>query len=162
MPGTYRELQESFDQVVPGAAGHADTFLGVIQRRCHEAGLGLELMPVRVDRRQDRVVMRGSITFGNAWKGKRPYLFDVYADEVGPALQVGWQLSTDEFGGVLGNTNMGYMVRNAQATVANDPNTIRQLTGILQAFQQMVFLPTLQDLIDATDVQRPANGFLGA
>ncbi len=161
MAGTHKELQESFDQVVPGAANHSDTFLGVIQRRCGEAGLGLELAPVRVDRRHDRVVMRGSISFGN-WRASRDYMLDVYADSLGPSLQVGWQLTTNEVGGILGGTQLGARLDYTQTKIHNDPNTQRQLNGILQSFHQMVFLPTLQDLVDATGVQRSSEGFLGA
>jgi hypothetical protein len=162
MPGTYKEVQDSFDQVVPGAAGHSNTFLGVVQQRCGEVGLGLDLVPIRVDRRQDRVVMRGSVTFGNAWKGKRPYLLDVYADPIGPSLQVGWQLTTEEIGGMLAGTTLGSRLDYKQTLIHNDPNTQRQLNGILQSFHQMVFLPTLQDLVDAIGVSRPSGGFLGA
>ena len=148
MPGTYKEVQDSFDQVVPGAAEHSNTFLGVVQQRSSEAGLGLDLVPVRVDRRQDRVVMRGGITFGNAWKGKRPYLLDVYADPIGPSLQVGWQLTTEEVGGMLAGTSLGMQLSYKQALIHNDPNTQRQLNGILQSFHLMVFLPTLENLVE--------------
>jgi hypothetical protein len=162
MPGTFKEIQDSFDQVVPGAAGHSDTFLGVVQRRCSEAGLGLELRPMKADRRSDRVVMRGSVTFGNAWKGTRPYTLEVYADPIGPSLQVGYQLTTSEIGGMLAQTNFGSRLDYKQSKIHNDPNTQRQLSGILQSFHQLVFLPTLQDLVDAIGVSRPSGGFLGA
>lgn len=158
----FKEVQDSFDEVIPGAAKHADTFLDVIQRRCNKSGIGIELAAAAPDRKQpDRIVMQGSVTFGNAWKGKRPYTLQVYADPVGKMLQVGWQVITSELGGVLSNSRMFVDLNNKQAAIHNDPNTIRQLTGILQAFHKSVFLPTLQNVVDAVEVKSRGKGFSG-
>lgn len=164
MPGMHKEVQDSFDQVIPGAVAHADTFLGVIQQRCNGAGIGVSLTPMRTSRKDERIVMRGDIEFGNAWKGKRSYTVDVYAYPMGQALQVGWQLTSNEVStNALGrSTSIGVIAHNTQARIHNDPNTQRQLSGTVQAFHQMVFLPTLQNLIDAVGAPRSSNGFLGA
>jgi hypothetical protein len=161
MAGSYKEVEDSFDQFVPGAAVHSDKFLGVVQQRCNTAGLGITLGPAKTSRKNDRVVMRGVITFGNAWRAKG-YTLEVYADPRGDALQVGYQLTTEELGGFLANTEYGARVQQGQTRIHNDPNTLRQLNGILQGFHQMVFLPTLQDLVNALGAPRPSGGFLGA
>jgi hypothetical protein len=157
-----KEVQDGENQFIPGAASYNEKFLGIVLQRCNESGLGITLGPVRVGRKDPRTVLRGSITFGNAWKGKRPYTLEVYADPQGQNLQVGYQLTTDEIGGLIGNTAFGSRLAQSQSNIHNDPKTQRELTGILQGFNQMVFLPTLQDLVEAVGVQRPANGFLGA
>ena len=161
---TYKEVQESENQFIAGAAARQNDFLGVIMKRCNAAGLGVTLAPVQLGRKQgNRTVMRGSIVFGNAWKGKRPYILEVYADPSGSNLQVGFQLTTEEMGGIMANTNFGARVANTQTKIHNDPNTQRQLSGVLQGFYQMVFMPTVQDLIDAVGAAgRQSNGFLGA
>ena len=73
-------------------------------------------------------------------------------------LHVGWHLLSDEMGGVLGATNLGMKIQIAQMTIDQDVDTIRRLSGVLQTFHQMVFLPTLQDLIDALSAQGPSSG----
>jgi hypothetical protein len=158
------DLLEGQSEFIPGAAGYSDKFLDVVQERCDQAGIGIALGLVKVGRKSNqRYVMRGTITFGNAWKGKKPYMLEVYADPAGSNLQVGFQLSTEEIGGVLGGTSYGIMANNSGVRIHNDPNTQRQLNGILQGFYQMVFAPTVQDLIDAVGRSRPqTNGFLGA
>jgi hypothetical protein len=107
--------------------------------------------------------MKGAITFGNAWKGKRSYFLECYADPIGPSLQCGWQLTTNEVSGFIAHTDYGRRMDQKQTKIHNDPNTARQLNGILQSFHQMVFLPTLQDLINACGAQQQqSSGFLGA
>lgn len=159
-----RELQEDESEFIPGAAGYSEKFLDVIQQRCDDAQLGIALGLVRVGRKSDpRFIMRGTITFGNAWKGKKPYMLEVYADPAGPNLQVGFQLSTDEIGGMMANTNFGVRAYNTSVKIHNDPNTQRQLHGILQGFYQLVFAPTVQDLMEVVGRGRQqTNGFLGA
>ena len=161
-------VDDNFDQVIPGAAKHKDTFLGIIQKRNAEAGLGIDLQPSQPDRKQDRIVMLGLITFGTSWKGRSTYSLRAYADPLGSALQVGWQLiSPDVRQSAMGPlTNAGRFAQNnaivTQNRIAGDPETVRKLSGIVQGFHQMVFLPTLQNLIDAVAPEPPANGFLGA
>jgi hypothetical protein len=161
-------VDESFDQVIPGAVAHQDAFLGVIQKRCNEAQIGIHMEPQQPDRKQKRIVMIGTITFGNGWSGKSTYALRAYADPLGPALQVGWQLiSPDVRQSAMGPlTNAGSFMQNnaivTQNRIAGDPEVVRQLSGIVQGFHQMVFLPTLQDLISACAPARPANGFMGA
>jgi hypothetical protein len=164
----YQEVQDSFDQVVPGAAGFSDKFLGIIQDRCNKSGLGINLTPVRLDRKSDRIVMAGELQFGSAWKGKRSYSLQAYADRMGQMLQVGWQLNSNEVemsrvltGYTAGGATMQARHRERQTQIHNDPNTMRMLNGIVQGFHQTVFLPTLQDLINAIGPQQPQSGFLG-
>jgi hypothetical protein len=159
-----KELQEGDSEFIAGAASYADKFLGVIQQRCNEAGIGVVLAPIRVGRKQEnRVVMRGTVTMGSTWKGKKPYLLEVYADPAGQNLQVGFQLSTEEVGGFMANTNAGMHAYAKGVRINNDPDTQRRLKGILQGFYQMVFAPTVQDLTDVVAASRQrSNGFLGA
>lgn len=158
-----REAQESFDQVVPNAGNKREQFLGEVMKRTNAAGLGIELAVTQPKKREDRYVLRGSIVFGNMWKGKRPYMLEVYADPIGNMLQTGWQLTTNELGGFLASTNAGARIQEKQAKIAGDPNTIRQLNGVLQAFHQGVFLPVLQLLSDSVaGAAQNTGGFLGA
>jgi len=160
---TYKELQDSGSQFIAGAARYSDKFLGVVQQRCNDAGIGLTLAPAWRSRKDPTPVMRGTIVFGNAWKGTRPYTLEVFADKSGPNLNVGYQLVSEEMGGRLSNTELGMRVAHGQTQIHNDPNTQRQLTGILQGFYQLAFVPTVQDLIAAIGAARQqANGFLGA
>lgn len=160
----HQEVQENFDQVVPAASRHGDTFLATIQKRTASGGIGISLDPIKASRKSDRIVLRGSITFGSIWNGKEPYTLEVYADALGQALQVGWQLTTQEIGGMLANTNMGQYAAAGKARRQADPNIMRQVSGILQAFHQTIFLPTLQDLINAVQrsQQQSAGGFFSA
>lgn len=170
MFGEHQEVQDNFDQVVPNAAAHSEMFLRVVRDRCNEAGMGLTLTPVRADRKTDRVVMRGDVKFGNALKTVRRYTLEVYADPRGAVLQVGWQLNSHEMDGPsLGQRALfGSMAAGAdrwnrkQTRLHNDPNTQRELNGVVQGFHQMVFLPTLQDLMSAVGQGAGGRGFLHA
>jgi hypothetical protein len=160
----YKEVQDSENQFIAGGAAYADKFLGVIQQRCNASGIGITLGPTTRNRKDPRPVMRGNISFGRALTGKRDYMFEVYADPAGPNLQVGYQLMSEEVGGgILGNTDMVRRANARQVRMHNDPNTQRQLSGIIQGFYQMVFVPTVQDLVDAIGAtKQQTGGFLGA
>ena len=152
-------VEDNFDQVVPGALKHQSVFLGVIQRRCNEAGLGLKLDAVKPDRSADRVVMRGVV------EAKPQFSLEVYSDPIGPALQVGWQLIAPDYSSNVKYTQPGRMAQASKNAaldkLRSDPSTARILSGLTQAFHQMIFLPTLQNLLDAC-APPPTNGFLGA
>jgi hypothetical protein len=157
-------LEHSDHQFVAGAGEYREQFLGVIMQRCSDAGLGIELMPVTVGGRKDpRTVLRGSVTFGRGLKATTPFTLEVYADQQSHNLQVGYQLTTkDVVGGFLANTTFGTMTNGSAEMKQSSPQVQRELTGMMQGFEQIVFLPTLQDLAEAVGVRRPSNGFLGA
>jgi hypothetical protein len=65
-------------------------------------------------------------------------------------------------GSILAGSTLGQMSSNSHARIDGDSNTVRQLNGKIEAFQETVFLPTLEDLVQAIDATPRANGFLGA
>jgi hypothetical protein len=157
-----QQVVQEWGQIVPRAAAKGEQFLSLVRQRCVEEGLGLDFNAVQLGRRDTRVVLRTELRFGNAWKGKRTFTLDVHADAEGNTLHVGWQLTVPVMGRILAGTALGQMNQNALARIENDPNTVRQINGKIEAFQQTVFLPTLEDLIAALDATPRQNGFLGA
>ena len=152
------EMHDHFDYMVPNAATKGGLFLSTVRDRCNSAGLGLTLAPKNAGK--ERVVMRGEIVLGNAWKGKVPFYLEVFADAQGPLLQVGYQLSTKDTPSYLGSLSDSMFI--AQRKVISDPSTQRQLSGTIQAFHLTVFEPTLTQLVQAVGGAVPARGFLGA
>jgi hypothetical protein len=151
-------VADSFDDVLPGAAKHASAFLGRVQAQCNQAGLGLALQPVQPDRKSQRIVMRAAVA-------DRPaYSIEAYADPLGTALHVGWQLIQPDASTRTALTNFGSYMQNANANqlerMASDHNTVRILTGMALGFQKLVFLPVLSQLVDASSTQQ-GSGFLG-
>ena len=158
-----RELEQHFDQIIPGAADRSSQFLGVVQQRCQTEGLPLTLTP-KEERRSKRVILQGVIQVGKTLRKGRPMTLQVYADPVGSSLQVGWQLSTDGVPDFL----MGFnAVQRGQMSLDrrdSSPENVRQLSGILNAFHETVFRPVMGQLVDALQRTqgRSESGFLGA
>lgn len=158
------ELETDFNQVVPGAADKGPQFLGVVQQRCNAESIGLTLHPNKPDRRQDRVVLEGTIQIQvRTFQGKgRPTSIQVFADPIGTSLNVGWQLLSDHTGeGLLSISASGRRSLDRRDRQDTNPDKLRQINAVLSAFHQVVFLPTLQQLADAVRPQ-PASGFFGA
>ena len=157
-----QDLEHDFSQVVPGAADKRDAFLGEVLKQTNAAGLGIQLAVAKPKKREERYVLRGTIQLGN-WRGKDPYTLEVFADPMGNMLQTGWQLSSFAVGGIMGNTSFGEFSALQKARRQANPNVQRQLNGIVQGFHQGVFLPTLQQLVDAVSTASgQGGGFLGA
>jgi hypothetical protein len=156
-----KELEDQYDQIIPGAAGKAGAFLGVLQKRCEEQGLGINLQPTKRGFRDQSVVLRGAIKAG---RGNTLEL-EVFADAMGNNLHVGYQLSRPVAGGsALSNVGIfGEMNAMARRGAGNAGN-VRAQSGMMQAFHGMVFLPVLEQLTEAVQQSQspPKNGFLGA
>lgn len=164
---TSQNIEDGFDQVIQGASQFSAKFLQTIQARCNEANIGLSLQLAKRSRKDESYVLRGDIVFGD-WRAKRPFTIEVFADPIGQALHAGWQLTTSEYeiGGIFGATTYGSFANARssarQTKIHNDPNTQRRLSAILQSFNQVVFIPTLQQLADAAGGSSgPRSGFLG-
>jgi hypothetical protein len=159
-------LEENFEQVVPHAATRGPRFLGVVQKRCQAEGIGIDLQPTKPDRKSDRVILQAELVIGSWARRGRPLRLEVFADPIGSSLHVGWHLTKEVVGtGILGNTPMMSDINYRLDLKDARPENIRQINGIVSAFQATVFLPVLQQLADSVDrarTQRGQSGFLGA
>jgi hypothetical protein len=155
-----RSIDENFDQLIPDAADRAGQFLGVLQKRCQAEGIGVDLVPNKPERKKDRVILVGSVP-----AGARPRRLEVFADPTGRALHVGWQTTVQVNTGMLAGTTF---VRHLEAGIDQidaKAEHVTRLSGILRAFHELVFLPVLQQLADATERAHTAqsqSGFFGA
>jgi hypothetical protein len=155
-----KELEDKFDTVVPGAAGRGGQFLGVLQKRCQQEGLGINLrLAERPRRTGGGVILKADV------KASRDNVFEleVFADDMGSSLHVGWEVRRTYVGGsVLGNVGMFGAVNAGIERRANKVGSQRAQSGLMQAFHLTVFMPVAQQLVDAVQVRQGQNGFLGA
>ncbi len=156
------ELEDQYDQIIPGAGDKAGAFLGVLKKTCEAQGLGITLQPAKRSMRDATVVLRGNLPAG---KGNALQI-EIFADQMGTNnLHVGYQVLRPVVGGgALSNVGLFREMNYATQRNAGKAGNVRAQSAITQAFHGMVFLPVVQQLIDAVQVsQRPAqNGFLGA
>jgi hypothetical protein len=156
-----KETEVSSDFVIPRAADRAAQFLGVIQKACRGEGLDLNLQPTKRSFRDSTVVLRADIKAG---RGNQLQL-EVFADPQGNALHVGWQATRETVGGdFFGSVGMLGEINRAKTRNASKAGNQRALSGILQAFDSLVFQPVVQQLLDVVRAQQSPhqNGFLGA
>ncbi len=157
-------LQDQFEELIPGAAQHAMAFLGVIQQRAASEGIGLDFVPQedKSDRNSRRTVMVAKIVFGGSFAKGAPIKVIVFSVPVGSSLQVGWQLTEEELSSLLMNSYYAIRMHDARQMRNVKPENQRKLSGMLSAFHQAVFLPTVYQLVEATEGTRGGAGFLGA
>ncbi len=156
-----RRREDGFEQIVPGAADMSGKFLGVLQRRCKQEGLDLELH-VHEARRSKRLTLRAPILM----KRSRPLELEVFADPVGNALQVGWLLSRQVAHPLMeamsDNISGGQAVMDIMESSMSIQNDLNRL---LNAFHELVFIPVLNQLVDAVQrtrgLESGGSGFLG-
>jgi hypothetical protein len=157
-----RDLQTSFDQLVPRAADKAELFLRVVLDRASYEDIGLKFV-AKEAKRTKQVVLEAPIQLGGRFLKAEAMRLTVHADRVGSSLQVGWQLTEDS---VHTNLMVFDSVASAQASrsLRNcTPEAQRQLNGLLNAFHEVIFLPVLGLLVDALEgPSRSGSGFLGA
>lgn len=158
-----QELEQSFDEVVPGAAAKSGMFLQVVLERAQQEDIGLNFVAKEL-RKTKQVVLEAPIQLGGKLLSASPMKLIVYADPIGSSLQVGWQLTEQSV-----HTSMLAFdsIASAQASRSNrnyTPEAQRKLNGILNAFHSVIFVPVLGLLVDAMQQQnqRPSGGFLGA
>lgn len=152
------DVEDQFSHIVQGAADKAQQFLSIVRERCGQAQIGLDLEAFqRSNRDGGGMALKGDLKYGQG--------IEVFAQAMGPSLQVGYQVTTHQVGGALagigmfGDINARRMKKQAKGT------NVREVEGKIQAFNQIVFGPVIQELTDAVAQQqgRPAgNGFLGA
>ena len=154
-----QNVEEYFDELVPGAGDRAAEFLGVVRDRCSAAGIGIELRP-HAGRRKRRLVLRGRLQLGKGLLKTRPMQLEVFADPVGNALQVGWHVTKE----VKGETSFKSVAfaEDMQDRLDNRLDSQRQMSGILTAFDKLVFQPVLKELAAAVEGSAPGGpaGFL--
>lgn len=148
-----------FSYFVPEASSHAHTFLRTVVQRTAKSGL-----PLAFSARQDgkgRTTIEAGFQAGHGFKKGSKLKLTVYADPIGAALQVGWDLRTQ--GDAAGATLLGVITAQT-GNFDQHPDIQREVAGIMQAFQQMAFLPVLEQLVEAVggSVGGTGSGFLGA
>ena len=157
------ELEDQYDQIIPGAGDKAGAFLGVLKKTCEEQGLGIVLQPAKRSIRDASVVLRGNLPAG---KGNALQI-EIFADRMGTShnLHVGYQVLRPVVGGgALSSVGIFRELNYATQRNAGKAGNVRAQSAITQAFHGMVFLPVVQQLIEAVQQsQRPAqHGFLGS
>jgi hypothetical protein len=156
-----KEIEDNADHVIPRAAERAAQFLGVVQQTCQDEGLGIDLQPARRGRRDDSMVLRAAVPAG---RGNNVEI-EVFADPQGQSLHVGWIAYREVVGGtMLGGRGLMGDINRARQRNAGKLDNQRALAGSLSAFNSCVFMPVVQQLVDAVQAERGqrANGFLGA
>jgi hypothetical protein len=155
-----RNIDEGFDQLIPYAADRAGQFLGVLQKRCQAESIGIDLVPTKSQRKKDRVILVGSVP-----AGARPRRLEVFADPTGRALHVGWQTTVEVNAGLLANTAFFQNLEVGMDRLDAKSENVNRLSGVLRGFQELVFLPVLQQLADAMEkvrARQSQSGFFGA
>lgn len=162
-----KNLENDFDQVVPGAASKGAEFLENVKARSTEAGLGLDLSTVTTKatrKTEARTSLRGTIAFGS-FRQKVPFVLEVFADPIGSTLHTGWTLTSQKTGTMFQATKGGRRHAELQDRTRGNPDVQRKLAGITSAFQATVFTPALQDLVDGlsqSGSEGRSAGFFGA
>jgi hypothetical protein len=159
--GVSKEIEEQVDHVIPRASERAAQFLGVIQKTCVEEGLELDLQPTKRGWRDETIVLRGTIRAGR----NNELQLEVFADPQGNSLHVGWQALRAIAGGqALGGIGLFGEINGRRMKAAGKSDNQRALSGILQAFNGMVYMPVVQQLTEAIRAEQGQrqNGFLGA
>ena len=158
------DLRDNFDEVIPGAAEKGPMFLKVVQERTTQENLGIVLKPVVV-RKTQQVYLAADMQFGGMIFKGAPMKLIVHADPIGSSLQVGWQLTEEELGGIMSLSQSNRAAQASRQIRNMRPEVQRKLSGIVKAFHVTIFLPTMQQLADAVQAaSRPqgSSGFLGA
>jgi hypothetical protein len=157
-------LQEAFDELIPAAADKGTLFLQVIQQRVAQEDIGLHFVPVEIKKTR-RFVLEATIQLGGTLLKGAPMKVVVHADPVGSSLQVGWQLTEEELTGILAISDSARAAHASRQLRNLKPENQRRLSGMLKAFHLTVFMPTMQQLVEAVELaHRPqgGRGFLGA
>ena len=141
-----RAIDEKFNQLIPEAADRAGQFLGVLQKRCQAEGIGIDLLPTKPKRNNHRVILVGSVP-----AGARPRQLEVFADPIGRALHLGWQTTVELTAGPLSNTTFFRQLEAGIDRLDTGSEQVNRLNGVLRAFHELVFLPVLQQLVDAVE-----------
>jgi hypothetical protein len=143
-----QQLETSNDLVIPHAAHLSAKFLNVVQQRCAAENFGLTLSPRQ---QKQRVFLTGKIRFGNIWMRSKERQLVVFADPAGRSLHVGWQLTSDD-------QMLSHVLSQSLSTMAhmNDvidarPEFQRQLMTILHSFNDLVFEPVVDLLVEAVE-----------
>lgn len=143
-----QQLETSNDLVVPHAAHLSNQFLNDVFQRCAQEEFGLKLAPVE---RKGRFTLIGKIRFGNIWARSKERRFVVFADPAGRSLHVGWQVTTDD-------NMLAHALSSWTSTIANmgdiidaRPEFQRQLMTVLHGFNDLVFEPAVDMLVEAVE-----------
>ncbi|MFR9805633.1 hypothetical protein ACL02T_25605 [Pseudonocardia sp. RS010] len=155
------ELNFQENHAIPGMAHMAMTFLQVVKTRTDEAGIGLEFQP-KQDRRTKDYHLEAVIKFRGLLGSGHPIRLQVHSTPRGGMLHVGYTVATDEMPQFMVNLNAGNARENAMRQNLNlRPENQRELAITIDSFEQLVYVPTVQDLVDAAESARGAHGGAG-
>ena len=165
------ELNFQDNNSIPGMAHMAQKFLEVIKNRADEAQIGLDFEP-KQDRRTKELYLEAVISFRALLGRGYPIRLQVHAAPRGNervnVLNVGYSVSTDEAAmsdRFASSVNWGSALEESWRSNVNlNPENQRQLQILVDTFCQLVYVPTVQDLLDAASATRPPGsdgGFLG-
>ena len=119
-----------------------------------EEGLELDLQPTKRSWRDESIVLRGTIRAGR----NNELQLEVFADPQGNSLHVGWQALRAIAGGqALGGIGLFGEINGRRMKAAGKSDNQRALSGILQAFNGMVYMPVVQQLTDAIRASRDSG-----
>lgn len=139
------------DEIVPTAAPYGAQFLHEILTRTEAEGLAdrLNFRPFTRGRGANAGhALRAEFAVGGFFTRGPRHRLEVFADPVGSALQVGWQLSTP-MAGVVGAMVVSPRAREVNAWLSSLPRNERELSQIVRGFESTVYLPVLAQLVDA-------------
>lgn len=138
-------LETSSSLTIPHGAPYAERFLTTILTRTEQMAFGLDLSP-RENR--GRLFLEAKLVFGNFWKRSKERRLEVFADPIGPSLSVGWQLSAK---GTLIPTELAQTAAALGDMVDADPRFQRELEAVVVTFNDLVFEPVVDLLVDAIE-----------
>lgn len=149
------------NNAIPGMSHMATKFLQVIKQRADEAQIGIDLQP-KQDRKTQEYFLEAVIKFRALLGSGYPIRLRVHATPRGSLLHVGYMVSTDEMPAFQWAISDGNKFEDAMRSGVNmKPENQRELTIIMDSFQQAVYGPTVRDLLAAAEASRRPQGGAG-
>lgn len=139
------------DEVVPGAAPHAERFLATVLGRSEAEGIPLRLASATKGLgAKRRSILRAEFRVGGLLTRSPRYRLEVFADPIGSALHVGFQVDAPQ-AGVIGPYLMSRRGAMVGDWLQSLPRNQRELAQLVGGFDTTVFVPTVQQLVDAVE-----------
>ena len=144
-----RTTVDQSDEIIPGAAHLGDAALTIALDRTRATRLPLALRPVLAGRRR---CLQAPLRFRRGLLRGAPHLLEVHADPCGTGLHLGWLLAREDHGAaraLLGGA-AELVLRPADRVDAGVEGE-RERLAMTRAFNDLVFLPTLDVVVAAVE-----------
>ena len=144
-----RTIVDQSDEIIPGAAHLGDAALTIALDRTRATRLPLALRPVLAGRRR---CLQAPLRFRRGLLRGAPHLLEVHADPCGTGLHLGWLLAREDHGtarALLGGA-AELVLRPADRVDAGVEGE-RERLAMTRAFNDLVFLPTLDVVVAAVE-----------